>query len=86
MLSRHLERKRTVRLLPQKHRISVEKWKTLYEDGAPLDCAEDRIILYHIEHIWKEEARYGKTEDLKAWLDKMSEWYEFFTSNSNWGG
>lgn len=75
-----------MRLLPQKHRINVEKWRTLYTDGAPLDSAEDRIILYHIEHIWKEEARFGKTKDLEAWLDKMSGWYDFFTSNSNWGG
>jgi len=72
-----------VRLLPEKYRISVEKWKTLYENGSPLECAEHRIILYHIEHIWKEEARFGKTEDLKEWLDKMQAWFEFWSQRAD---
>ena len=72
--------------LPDKRRIDVEEWRTLYGDGAPLDCVEDRIILDHIEHIWEKESQSGTTKDLEEWFDKMSEWYDFFTSNSNWGG
>lgn len=74
-----------MRTLPQKHGVSVEKYKKLYENGTPLDCAEDRIILYHIDHIWKEESRFGKTEDLKAWLDKMEAWFEFWTGKRSLG-
>jgi hypothetical protein len=74
-----------MRTLPQKHGVSVEKYRKLYENGTPLDSTEDRIILYHIEHIWKEEARYGQTGDLKEWLDKMEEWFFFWTGKKSLG-
>ena len=74
-----------MRTLPQKYGVVVEKYKKLYERGIPLDSTEDRIILYHIDHIWKEEARFGKTEDLNAWFDKMQAWFEFWTGKNPHG-